>query len=322
MLSNDIISPMLRGLKQTIQKHRSRIFPPIIGAVCGIVYAVLDEQTVRLIIKRSPPKFINISHDIIDFVLPVVFGIFVGIGINVLRRQKRLNEALSIEKAQFQRDLLVHNLASLFLHEIRNPIHNVAAALEDSKQFLPPHLNEVVDRNLKRFEQISNQYKKWGSSFDEINLREPVELRPWLSNFIEDKVRGWLKELDAEYREDVKALRVYIHPILLEQLFITIFSNAQKELARVSEPRYLDLIAKPSEQHADRIDITLSNRSLSGFPPEVLEQQGRMPVESKNGLGLGLTLLKRIVEQVSGELHLSNEKDCATIVLTLPGTLL
>jgi signal transduction histidine kinase len=313
---------MLRRLRQTFQEHRYHIFSPIIGAVCGIIYAVLDEQTVRLIIKRSPPKFINISHDVIDFVLPVVFGIVVGIGINVLHKQARLNKALSIEKAQFQRDLLVHNLASLFLHEIRNPIHNVAAALEDSKKFLPPHLNEVVDRNLKRFEQISNQYKKWGSSFDEINLREPVELRPWLSNFIEDKVRRWLKEINAEYREEVESVRVNIHPILLEQLFITIFDNAHKELKRVSGPRYLELTAGPSEHHSDQIDIMLINRSLSGFPPEVLEQQGRVPVESRNGLGLGLTLLKRIVEQVSGELHLSNEKDCAKIVLTLPGTLL
>ncbi len=313
---------MLSRLRQTFQAYRSHILSPAIGALCGIIYAVLDEQTVRLIIKRSPPKFINISHDVIDFVLPVVFGIFVGIGINMLQKQARLNKALSIEKAQFQRDLLVHNLASLFLHEIRNPIHNVAAALEDSKQFLPPHLNEVVERNLKRFEQISNQYKKWGSAFDEINLREPVELRPWLSHFIEDTARGWFKELHVEYREEVEPVRVNIHPVLLEQLFITIFSNARKELAGVPKPRNLDLIAKPSKQQADRIDITLTNRSLKGFPAEVLEQQGRLPVASQSGLGLGLTLLRRTVEQAGGGLHLSNEADQAKIVLTLPGALL
>ncbi len=308
----------MHKLKPTPEKHPQILFP-IIGALLGIIYAVLDAQTLNLIIKKSPPQFINLLHDVIDFVLPVVLGILVGFGVNVLRKQTRLNKALSIEKAQLQRDVLVNNLTSLFLHEIRNPIHNVAAALEDSKQFLPPQLNDMVDRNLKRFEQITTQYKRWGSYFNEINLHESVELRPWLTDFVEDKVQTWLKELDIEYREDVGAIRVDIHPILLEQLFITIFSNACNELAQVPESRYLTLIAESKETTLKQINIKLINRSLNGFPADVLEKQGRSSVESRHGLGLGLTLLKRIIEQVGGELHLSNREGYAETTLTLPG---
>ncbi len=302
---------------QKIKNILAQLYFPLLGTIFGVLYAIADESLIQKLIKRPPPKILIIASDFIDLILPVVFGLILGFLINILRKRTRLNKQLSIQNAQFQRDLLVNNLTSLFLHEIRNPLHNLAAVLEDNKDRLAPEVNEIVERNLKRFEQVTDQYKRWDSLFENINPREPVDLLPWLEHFIEDKVYAQLRQMNVNFSQEIDPLTIHMHPILLEQSFVTLFSNAFKELERVEGQRKLILTAKLHPPSYKQIEIKLINSS-KGFPNEVLEKQGRSPVESQSGLGLGLTLLRRVVEQVGGELVLSNFIDHAEVMMLIP----
>ncbi len=308
---------MTTMLSQKIKNTLPQLYFPLLGVICGVLYAVADESLFLKLIKRPPPKILIIASDFIDIILPVVFGLILGILVNILRRRARLNKQLSIQNAQFQRDLLVNNLTSLFLHEIRNPLHNLAAVLEDNKDHLPTEVNEIVERNLKRFEQVTDQYKKWDSLFDSINPRESVDLLPWLEHFIEDKVRAQLHQLNVNFSQKIDPLVIPMHPILLEQSFVTLFSNAFKELEKIKGQRRLTLTVQLHPPNYKQVEIKLINNS-KGFPKEVLEKQGRAPVESQSGLGLGLTLLRRVVEQVGGELALSNFIDHAEVMMLIP----
>src|SRR5437667_107706 len=101
-----------------IKKYVHEWLPPALGAVGGILYAVIDEQLVKELFHITTPPVVVFAHDIVDFVLPIAVGVMVGLAVNVLRRQKAVNQKLSLQNAKLQRDLLVNTLISLFLHEI------------------------------------------------------------------------------------------------------------------------------------------------------------------------------------------------------------
>ncbi len=308
-------------LKRNLWQWNQFLYPSL-GLAVGIFYAVLDENVTGRLIKHKTLhyiRFLYAAHDVIDIVLPIILGLVVGIGLNMFVKQKRLNRQLSLQNTQFQKNLLINNLISLFLHEIRNPMHNITAVLEDSKAALPAQAQDIIDRNLKRFEHITAQYKRWSSLFDVIHAKKETDLRLWTDTFISDKVLDRLRPLSIHYSQEIEPLKIQMHPILLDQVFSTLFSNACDELENHEGFREIQLAAKLSSSLRDQIEIKLSNTTSHGFPVEVLEKQGRSPVASRKGFGLGLTLLRNIVEHVGGEVVLSNEEGIAEVTLLIPG---
>ncbi len=301
-----------------IKKNHRLWLPPILGAIGGVIYATVDEELVNQLFHVATPRVVIFAHDVVDFVLPVVFGIMVGLAINVLRRQKALNQSLSLQNSKLQRDLLVNTLISLFLHEIRNPIHNVAAALDDTRIILPSETGEIINRNLKRLEEITVQYRKWGSSFELINPKEKTELQPWLKDFIENKVGSRLDELDIDFSEKTDSVWINMHPLLLDQSFTTLFTNACDALAKEPKDRKLRLVVHLQPPHYKKVAIQLINHGR-GFSKETLKSQGHSPSESTTGLGVGLTLLRKVLDQVDGELSLANFEGYAEVALLIPG---
>ena len=184
---------------RTPRQKTSTWIAPGLGALGGFLYATIDEQLLQAWFGVTTPQAIVIAHDFVDFVLPVFFGILVGFAVNTIQKQARTNYNLSIRNEKLQKDLLVNTLTSLFLHEIRNPLHNIAAALDDDRIQLPKETEVILKRNLTRLDQSTLQYRKWSSLFNKIHPKEKTELRSWLSEFIENKVRSQLIELEIKY---------------------------------------------------------------------------------------------------------------------------
>lgn len=305
-------------MKPSKPKIPAQWLPPILGTIGGIIYIFIDERFTKGWFGITAPSLVAFIHDLIDFAFPLLFGASIGLAINAAKKHKALSQKLSLQNAKLQRDLLVNTLTSLFLHEIRNPIHNIAAALGDSRAALPEIISERVQRNLKRLTQTTEQYRKWGSHFESIDPKEKTELRTWLKEFIENKARAKLRELRIGYVQNVPALKIYMHPVLLEQSFTTLFSNACEALAKEKGDRKLQLTAHLQANDHQKIEIKIMNNG-TGFPMNVLETQGRAPIESKNGWGLGLALLRKALEQVEGEIFLSNTDNGAEVTLVIPG---
>lgn len=291
---------------------------PVLGGIGGIIYATVDEELIKKLFGVATPASIVFAHDIVDFVLPVIFGVMIGLAINTIRKQARLNRKLSIQNEKLERDLLVNTLTSLFLHEIRNPVHNIAAALDDESIKLPPETDDILKRNLKRLEETTIHYRKWGSLFNKIDPYETTDFRTWLKEFLENKVLLRFKELDIKYSLEIDPVKVKMHPVLLDQCFTVLISNACEALSLEFHNRELKLVASLMAPSYKNVEIKLINRG-AGFPSEALEKQGHATIESKTGMGIGLTLLRKILEIVNGEMILSNFIDHAEVSLIIPG---
>ncbi len=295
---------------------------PSIGTLIGIIYAITDEwvyQTGEVATSKTP-NIVVIVHDSIDLVLPVILGFLIGFGINVFRRQFRMNRQLSIQNTQFQRDLLISTLISQFLHEVRNPIHNIVAVLEENKNGFSKEDEEIVQRNLKTFENITSQYKNWSSLFHNFNANEPVNFRVWFKEFVEDKLQNKISGLDVGFLEEIEPITVHMHPLLLEQSFVILFSNAFEELIKWHwGRRQLSFSAHLiTTENKNEVEFKLKNSS-KGFPDHVLENQGRAPVVSHYGTGVGFFLLRKMIEQVGGQMKLANTETGAETTLIVSG---
>ena len=302
-----------------LKKRIINLFLPTIGALCGLVYVALDEEVLPKLIGVRPSQSLNFIHGIIDFILPVLFGILVGIGIDILRRQGRLNKQLSFRNTHLQRNLLVSTLISQFLHEIRNPVHNLSAALEDGMNGMGIDQAQAVQRALSRFDEIALRYKNWESSVDKIDPRESVLLKPWLEGFVRDHLGGDLKGLGIIYEQHIDPLLVRFHPVLLEQALISVIANAFEALEERSSERRLRILAHLTASSGERnVELKILNSGRI-FPEEILKTQARAPVSSRQGTGFGLLLTRQVLEQAKGDLRLENTDGMACVTLILSG---
>ncbi len=289
---------------------------PVIGMGLGFAYGI--GERLLDIHNRGDSRTLVAFENITEFLLPVMLGATVGLLINNVCRQSRLNRSLSTQNAKLQRQFFAQMLSAHILHEIRNPLHNLAAVLEDRQRQLPNEETAMLQRNLSRLKLVAEQLSHWHTLDESIDLHEPTRLRPWLEEFLTDKVRPQLARLDVAIEHRLEPLMVQMHPLLLEQCLVTLLHNAVEATSRGNPPRSIVLSARMSPDQDSQVELEIRN-SGARYPDAVLHAQGSKPIERPSGLGLGLVLVRRALEQVGGTLRLANQNGQACTTVWIPG---
>lgn len=295
-----------------IKFSSDRFLYPLLGGLLGILYVVLDEGILDELTARSGG--VLVLHEIVDAVFPVLFGISAGVGIYLLKRWRRSIERLSFRNEKLERELLFSTLVSQILHEIRNPIHNITAVIEDAE--LPPGKRELIQRNLSRLNDLKNQYGRWGSFLQEIDPRQTTDFAAWFEPFFEDKIQPLLGP-SVDYSQSVGPVKVHAHRLLLEQTLFTFFGNSARQLSKLPAEKRRELRFEVRLEDG-RVVMRLSDNG-GGFAAGVLESAGRRPIAGAEGMGLGILLAHKLLEQIGGTLALSNEGPRAVITIRMAG---
>jgi signal transduction histidine kinase len=285
-----------------------------LGALAGFLYVVVDEGILDTATAQN--SFVVIAHELVDAVLPVLLGASVGMGVYFLKRQKRLNARLSIKNDGLRRGLLFNALISQILHEIQNPVHNLSAALENPGALSEAERKEIIGRNMERLRQLKSQYGGWGRLMEDVDPEEPLAFLPWFERLMDEKIAYQIRRAGIDYAQDVEDVRVFLHPLFLEHILLALFENALEALEGAAGGRRLRLGVRAASRGGP-VEIRLVNDGP--FPAEALRAQGRHPVASRRGLGLGLLLVHTILEQVGGALELANDGDRAVALVRLAG---
>lgn len=285
----------------------------LLGATYGVVEHLLDARL------ESGPQALAILHDIVEYLLPVLLGGLAGVVVNYARRQSRLNAVLSTQNSKLQRQFFTQTLSAHILHEIRNPLHNLRAVIESWRPQMAEEEAVMLRRNLSRLALVADQLSRWNALDESVDLKAPTPLRPWLQDFLADKVRPQTASSDIIVESRVEPVTVRMHPLLLEQCFVTLFANALEAAARGQPPRIIVLSARAHPDQPGMAEVELRNSGLR-YPDAVLATQGSAPAESAQGLGLGLVLVRRALEQAEGSLRLENREGQACTTLWIPGS--
>jgi len=232
-----------------------------------------------------------------------------------LIERKRTDEAL--READRRKDEFLATLA----HELRNPLAPMrnslallrlpdapgGAAQEGSDQ---GRLHEVMERQLQHLIRLVDDLLDVSRiSRGVMQLRrEPVELETVMRHALETcrpLAEGRNHEVTVSLPEE--PIRLNADPVRLVQVFTNLLNNACK----YSEPG--GRVWLTAEHHGDEVVVRVRDTGL-GIPPDRLasifgmfSQVDRSLERTQGGLGVGLTLVKRLVELHGGSVLAKSE---------------
>jgi two-component system sensor kinase FixL len=216
------------------------------------------------------------------------------------------------ELARAARHALVGATGTALAHEISQPLASTTNYLHAARRIL---LESKGGRHADAADTLAK------AEAEARRVRETLErVRDYISSG-----RVELSEVDIEAvagkiasvlgREDGRGVRIEVScapdlprvrgdAIQLEQLLLNLMSNAV-EAARSDTPEH-GLVRVRVQQRGDRVLVEVDD-SGAGVAPDVADRLFEPFETSKpNGMGLGLTLARQIVEAHAGQLHWQN----------------
>lgn len=176
-------------------------------------------------------------------------------------------------------------------HQLGTPISSLIAWVEylRTKEIDPSLLNEM-DKDVKRLETIAERFSKIGSNPDPV----PVD--------INNSIRSALSYMSTRISSKV---RIYTHlteqpaPVLMnDALFAWVIENLTKNAVDAMEGQGEITFQVEEREKVVRIDITDTGKGITKSKFKTVFNPGY--TTKKRGWGLGLSLVKRIIESYHG----------------------
>ncbi len=213
----------------------------------------------------------------------------------VMREQQaRLAEAATLATAV--------ELASAVAHNLRNPLASIRVSAEMQQQ--RDVLKAEALEHSHDITQAVDRADRWISELVRVaqapNLTpEPVPVAPL--------IRGCLQEMQSEFKRcriDLQVAdgtddRVVAHPAMLRQIILSVIANAIDAMGQGGE-------MKVSWQQKGQVGILMLSDNGTGVSEDARQRLFRPFFSTKSGgLGIGLALVKRMVEQWQGTVALT-----------------
>ncbi|MFX1276966.1 MAG: PAS domain S-box protein [Promethearchaeota archaeon] len=229
-----------------------------------------------------------------------------------------------------------YNLAEfykdLFAHDISNIMQNILTSIELSTIYLKK--KEEQEKILSLFDLIKNQVKRGANLVSNVrklstldstiaNL-ENIDINEYLSNSIK-QVKKRFPNVKLNTQVETRMEKISIKGTqLLQDVFLNIINNAVKHNEN-SEIELIIKISKVSKEENDYLKLEFIDNGrgvIDSQKREIFERQINADQKSK-GIGLGLSLVKRIIESIQGEIWVEdkikgNHTKGSNFVLLLP----
>jgi signal transduction histidine kinase/CheY-like chemotaxis protein len=195
-------------------------------------------------------------------------------------------------------------------HELRNPLAPIGNALaimkyDDANGDMQQQAKETIERQFGQMVRLVDDLLDVGRiTRDKLELRSAnVELASVIHHAVETG-RSLAQELGHELQVRLPNEPIWVHgdPVRLAQVFSNLLNNACK----FSEPG--GKISVAVEREGDQVTVSVKDTGI-GIAPEKLasifemfEQVDSRLERTRGGLGIGLTLVKRLVELHGGEI--------------------
>jgi signal transduction histidine kinase len=146
----------------------------------------------------------------------------------------------------------------------------------------------------------------------------PTHIDAWLSRVLDEQTIPeditCVRDLNAK-----DAVNIWIDSEHLRRAIINVMDNALDAMREVEPSKHGHRLTVSTCVVKDRVEIRVSDTG-SGIPDEVRDRVFEPLFSTKSfGIGLGLPIVKGIMEQHGGGVEISSQKDGgATVVLWLP----
>ncbi len=230
-----------------------------------------------------------------------------------LTDRKRAEEERAARLAAEEANRTKDEFLAVLGHELRNPLAPILTALQLLKlrgDNYPLREHEVIERQVKHMMSLVDDLLDVSRiARDKIELkRKHVDLRGALGKAIEI-ASPLIEQRGHHFHLDVPnhAITVDGDEARLTQVFTNLLTNAAKYSDRGN---HIALTVGLLDD--DQVSVTVADDG-AGIPPEMLPRifelfvQGRTTERSNGGLGIGLTLVRRLVELHGGTVSAHSE---------------
>jgi signal transduction histidine kinase len=242
--------------------------------------------------------------------------------------QSEVTERTRVEQALKEADRHKDEFLAMLAHELRNPLAPIlnAVQLMRKKPLADPQLvwsRDVIERQLGHLTRLVDDLLDVSRiTRGKINLaREPVEITGLVARAVET-VQPLIVERGHQFTLDLpeEPIRVYGDPLRLTQALGNVLANAAKYTEGAGR---ISLIARRS---GDTVEIRVRDTGI-GIPSTLLPMIFDMFTQlrhdtdrSQSGLGIGLALVRKLLEMHGGTVTASSEGDGlgSEFLITLP----
>jgi PAS domain S-box-containing protein len=315
-----------KTVEESVPKLWPRLEPLYRGALASGQPVTNQEVTGETVAAPG-----QIRHWLVNYYPVRVAAEIVGLGIlvtDITERKVLENELRQRAERLAQADRLKDEFLAMLAHELRNPLAPIRNALHIMKQpgadgAIIQQLRDMAERQVQQMARLLDDLLDVSRiSRGRITLRtETVDVAAAISRTLE-AVRPLVEERCHELTVSLPAgpLRVEADATRLEQVLSNLLNNA----AKYTNPG--GHIWLTAERDCGAVVLRVRDTGI-GIAPEMLPRvfdlfvQAERPLDrSQGGMGIGLTLVKRLVELHGGrvEAHSSGIGHGSEFVVRLP----
>lgn len=261
-------------------------------------------ETTHILIVVGP----NLTEH--DLAAMQLFAAYVG---SAIRLESLQNELVSRERLA-----AVGEMAGVLAHEVRNPLAVIFNAVSGLRRALDGEdihgLLSIIDEEADRLKRVIR---------DLVDFARPTvpEIRPVN---LDELIHGTIEEMRSDRRRRSIPISVDLpsslppadaDPHLLRRVLLNVLDNAFQSLEEEGSVQIRGTCSRGGEL---RLSVRNDGEPLSG---EQLER-AFMPffTTRATGTGLGLTVVKRVVEDLGGRVALESDSDGVTLSMWLKGS--
>lgn len=275
----------------------------------------------QLIRKGTVGKGGELQNIVVDdTVLLCKFGQFfdaAGEEAGIIIAMTDITETVKLRNMLQQQEKLavVGRLSSTLAHEIRNPLASMSGAahilsLGNLDWEKSNRMTKLISRQAKRISEIIEGYLELTRE-RKTDYTDPVSFQAIISESIEVAKQGfgWQIEIESRIESDYV---IFGSQTRLTQLLTNLLRNSTEAILDDASGRIvISLLAKPEH---NSIELSVSDNG-TGIPEDVLSHLYEPFFTTKdNGTGLGLYVVKRIVDDHGGMLSIENNPDGGTTI--------
>jgi PAS domain S-box-containing protein len=233
--------------------------------------------------------------------------------------QRDITELKNLEEKYYESQKLaaIGQLSAGIAHEVRNPLSSIKMSLQILEKRMQPSGNDlkrfkIAQREVEHLEKLVSDVLIYAKPSDP--QKEPFDMRSIIERalaMVEKSLKD--KDIDVQkiYAEDIDI--IFVDPSMIKQALINIFQNAIDAM----EPNGKLIISLKNDEQSLVIEI---DDNGSGIDEDDLPYVFNPFFTKKNhGTGLGLTQVKKIIDQHNGEIEILSKKGEGTrFIITLP----
>ncbi|WP_176510804.1 sensor histidine kinase [Pseudomonas faucium] len=264
------------------------------------------------IYKEPHDLIVRIEHGLLRIWLAIALGaglVYVGL-YAIMRRAARIMAGQQKRLISNETYVALGEVSSAVAHSLRNPLASIRSSAELAQAFDEGPVQRNVNDIISQVDRMSHWIRQLLHSLRPLNDQPvPVDLPQALHESLQTFAVQLARSGVALDLQPLPAVKVLGQPALLGQVFSSLIANALESMEQGGRLR-VEVVKQ------DRRGLTLR---LSDSGKGMSEAQRRMAFRpffstKPGGLGVGLVLVKRIMECYGGSVRLSSSEGHGTRV--------